>query len=118
MGTEEETRSRPSGVARDSPPRTLLLEVYGPLARSDLPGLYARTCSLLRQDEIDLVLCSVAGIAPDAVAVEALARLQLAARRCGAEVRLHRASPELLEVVEFMGLTEALPEEGPLGPEA
>jgi ABC-type transporter Mla MlaB component len=98
--------------ARDRPiPCTLLLEVYGPLSRPDLPGLYARTCALLGEHEIDLVLCGVAGVAADAIAVEALARLQLAARRRGAEVRLSGASPELLELVDFMGLREALPEE-------
>ena len=110
--SEEEAPSRSYGVARGlPPPRTLVLEVHGPLARSDLPGLYARTCALLGEHEIDLVLCSVGEVAPDAVAVEALARLQLASRRRGAAVRLTEASPELLEVVEFMGLTEALPEE-------
>lgn len=90
-------------------PRTLVLEVYGPLARSDLPGLYARTCKLLDEHEVDLIQCGVGGLAPDAVAVEALARLQLAARGRGAEVRLCEASPQLLEVVEFMGLSETLP---------
>jgi ABC-type transporter Mla MlaB component len=103
LSTREVSRGLP-------PPRTLILEVYGPLARSDLPGLYARTCRLLGEHEIDLVLCSVTRIAADAVAVEALARLQLAARRRGAKVRLHRASPELLDLVAFMGLREALPE--------
>ena len=91
-------------------PRTLILEVSGPLARSDLPGLYARVCTLLSEREVDVVLCGLAGIAPDAVAVEALARLQLAARRCGAEVRLHGASPALREVVDFMGLADTLPD--------
>jgi ABC-type transporter Mla MlaB component len=103
----------PSARARVTgpPARTLLLEVWGPLARTDLEGLYARTCALLAEHETDLVLCGVAGVDPDAVAVEALARLQLDARRRGAEVRLHGASPELLQVVDFMGLAEVLPEE-------
>ena len=94
-----------------APPRTLVLEVRAPLARSDLPGLYARTCALLGEREVEVVLCGVAGIAPDAVAVEALARLQLAARRAGAEVRVFGASRALRELIEFMGLGEVLPEE-------
>lgn len=94
-----------------APPRTLTVEVKGPLARSDLPGLYARVCALLAVREVDVVLCGVTGVAADAVAVDALARLQLAARRRGAEVRLHGASSELRQVVAFMGLAEALPDE-------
>jgi anti-anti-sigma regulatory factor len=40
--------------------------------------------------------------------VDALARLQLTARRSGARVRLCNASPELLELADFMGLKEVL----------
>ncbi len=99
-----------SGGVSSAPPRTLMVEVYGPLARSDLTGLYTRTCRLLREHEIQLVLCSVAGVSADAVAVEALARLKLAAGRRGAEVRLVEASVELVKLVDLMGLAEALPE--------
>jgi ABC-type transporter Mla MlaB component len=44
----------------------------------------------------------------DVGTVDALARLQLTARRSGACVRLCNASPELLELVDFMGLNEVL----------
>jgi ABC-type transporter Mla MlaB component len=44
----------------------------------------------------------------DAGTVDALARLQLTARRSGACVRLCNASAELLELVEFMGLKYVL----------
>ena len=40
--------------------------------------------------------------------VDALARLQLAARRHGCQVRLRHASSELLELVTFMGLSDVL----------
>ena len=91
------------------PASTLVLEVWGPLARSDLTGLYARACALLSEREVEVVICRVAGLAADAVAVEALSCLQLAARRRGAEVRLSGASLAMREVVEFMGLAEVLP---------
>ena len=45
----------------------------------------------------------------DAVTVDALARLQVAARRCGCEVRLQGASRELRDLVAFMGLDDVLP---------
>jgi ABC-type transporter Mla MlaB component len=66
-------------------------------------------CALLRASG-DVVACDVAGVAPDAVTVDALARLQLAARRLGCDVRLRNASAPLLEVVELMGLTHVLAE--------
>ena len=55
-----------------------------------------------------MAFCDVAGIEPDAVTVDALARLQLAARRYGCQVRLRGASRELLELVAFMGLADVL----------
>ena len=78
-------------------------------SRADLPGLCERVCALLRTSS-DIVVCDVASVAPDAVTVDALARLQLAARRLGCEVRLRHASAPLLEVVELMGLTHVLAE--------
>ena len=50
------------------------------------------------------------GVEPDAVTVDALARLQLAARRLGCQVRLRNASDELRELVAFMGLCDVLPD--------
>ena len=52
----------------------------------------------------------VNGVEPDAVTVDALARLQLAAQRHSCQVRLRDASPELLELVAFMGLSDVLPD--------
>ena len=54
------------------------------------------------------LVCDVHALAPDAAAVDALARLQLAARRVGLEVRLRRASPELCCLIGFVGLAEVL----------
>ena len=54
------------------------------------------------------IRCDLRGVLPDAVIVDALARLQLAARRHGCRLRLCNASKELLELVAFMGLAEVL----------
>ena len=91
-------------------PRTIAFAVRGPIARSDLPGLCDRVCALFARGRPELALCDVSGVDPDAVTVDALARLQLAARRAGCQVRLRRASDELLELVGFMGLTDVLPD--------
>jgi ABC-type transporter Mla MlaB component len=57
-----------------------------------------------------VVFCDVQGVTADAVTVDALARLQLAARRCQCQVRLRGASKELRELVDFMGLRDVLPD--------
>ena len=44
----------------------------------------------------------------DLRSVERLARLQLAARRSGVELRLTRVPEELRELITFVGLAEAL----------
>ena len=82
--------------------------IWGPIARDDLPGLCDRVCALLREHEPELARCDVRGVDVDAVTVDALARLQLAARRQGCQVRLRHASTELRELVSFMGLDDVL----------
>jgi hypothetical protein len=54
--------------------------------------------------ESPVVLCDVSRSRPDAETVDALARLLLNARRRGYSVRLCNASPQLLELIDFMGL--------------
>jgi ABC-type transporter Mla MlaB component len=87
----------------------LTFAVHGPIARADLPGLCDRVCALLERSAAAVALCDVSGVEPDAVTVDALARLQLAARRHGCRVRLRNASSELLELLAFMGLSDVLP---------
>jgi len=89
-------------------PRCIAFAIWGPIRRDDLPGLCARLCRLLADGQADVALCDVRGVAPDAVTVDALARLQLAARRHGCVVRLLNTSGELRALVAFMGLTAVL----------
>jgi ABC-type transporter Mla MlaB component len=91
-------------------PRVFTFAVYGPIVRSDLTGLCARIGGLLRASGADVAHCDVAGVPPDAVTVDALARLQLAARRFGCRIHLRNASSELARLVDFMGLEDVLPE--------
>jgi ABC-type transporter Mla MlaB component len=85
--------------------------IRGPIARSDLDGLCDRVCRLLERSDAARAVCDVHGLAADAVAVDALARLQLAARHHGCRVVLRRASDELRDLVAFMGLQDVLPEQ-------
>jgi ABC-type transporter Mla MlaB component len=94
----------------DSGPNSVAFAIYGPINRTDLPGLCERVCGLLSDSGAEVALCDVTGVDPDAVTVDALARLQLAARRHGCQVRLRQASDELLELVAFMGVRDVLPD--------
>jgi ABC-type transporter Mla MlaB component len=93
-----------------SPPSTITFAIRGPLVREDLPELYERVCALLGGvgAGADVAVCDVQGIAADAVSVDALARLQLAARRHRCRIELRHASPELRELIAFMGLEDVL----------
>jgi ABC-type transporter Mla MlaB component len=57
------------------------------------------------------MLWDVKGLKADAATVDALARLQLAARRQGRSITLLGASEELRALIAFMGLQEVLPAE-------
>ena len=64
-----------------------------------------------------LFTCDVRRMPADALTVDILARLHVAARRRGWELRIEHASPELHELVDFMGLggvvvVEGQPEKG------
>jgi hypothetical protein len=56
------------------------------------------------------IVCDAGAIsAPDVGTVDVLARLSLGARRHGFELRLRNASAALLELIAFVGLSDALP---------
>ena len=54
--------------------------------------------------ESPVVLCDVSHARPDALTVDVLARMLLTARRRGYSLRLCNPSPQLLELIDFMGL--------------
>ena len=88
--------------------QTIAFAIWGPIAREHLPGLCDRICALLHESGATTAFCDVTGVEPDAVTVDALARLQVAAGRLGCTVRLRNASPGLRELVALMGLCDVL----------
>ena len=54
------------------------------------------------------IVCDASALDPDALTIDALARLQLSSRRFGLEIRLRHASNELRELLAFVGLDEVL----------
>lgn len=89
----------------DPEPGSIVVVIGEPLGHADVPLLCARLRTLLERSDADLVVCDLAALAhADLGTVDALARLQLTARRLGRRVRLRRASPELRELLAFVGL--------------
>jgi ABC-type transporter Mla MlaB component len=83
--------------------------ISGPIVPDHIPGLCRRFRTLVEGSDADLVLCDVSALVePDAVAVDALARLQLTARSLGREVRLLHTCGELRELLDLMGLSGVL----------
>jgi len=88
--------------------RPVAVTIRGPLQRTDLPGLYNRVCALFTANRGAMLVCDVTEVRVDAVAIEALARLQLGARRHGCTVRLLSAPRELMDLASFMGLQDVV----------
>lgn len=99
------------GMARqDGGGRTVTFVVHGPIRPSDIPGLCARARALMAPGDVELVVCDVAGLVrADGVTLDALARLQLAARRRGCRVAIRNASIDLLALLGLAGLSDIVP---------
>jgi ABC-type transporter Mla MlaB component len=91
-----------------SQPRTVGFAIGGRLARADLPALCERVSAVLDTSGAAVAVCDVSKADADAVTVDALARLQLTARRRGATIQLARVSSDLLDLLAFAGLAEVL----------
>jgi ABC-type transporter Mla MlaB component len=87
-------------------PQPVVFSVRGPIATGDLAGLCERVCGILSASGASFAVCEVDGIDPSAATVDALCRLQLAARRLGIRISLRGASSELRDLVAFMGLED------------
>jgi ABC-type transporter Mla MlaB component len=83
--------------------------VRGPISRVDILGMGERLRRCLSSCASDVVVCDVCTLTdPDLDTVDALARLQLIARRQGAQIVLRNAPPELKELLAFAGLDDVV----------
>ncbi len=87
-----------------------MFAIDGPIARTSLPTLCDQVSQLIDTTGAEVAFCDVSEVEPDAVTVDALARLRVTARRRGCQARLRGASSELLELLAFMGLLDVLQE--------
>ena len=95
------------------PPRdfaTLVIVIRGRVGPDGVESICRRMAPLLVRGDCRRLVCDVHGVEePDAATMDGLARLQLAAGRMGCRVHLARASGELEELLDLIGLREVLP---------
>ncbi|MET9493284.1 STAS domain-containing protein [Streptomyces sp. NPDC006552] len=85
--------------------------VAGPIRPGDTPQLCDRVRAARQRAPAGdpTVICDVSGVTgTDFATVDALARMQLAARRVGGRLRLRDPSPALVRLLTLTGLAEAL----------
>ena len=67
-----------------------------------------RTVVVVVRGDVEVVPGQVVGLRPDLALVDALARLQLAARRLGCSVRLRDPCEQLRELLDLVGLADVV----------
>jgi ABC-type transporter Mla MlaB component len=106
-------------------PDSAVLVLEGRIAPDDIAGLCRRLGALLAEGRTGRVVIDVAGLSdPDVSTVDAVARLQLTAKRAGSSVELRHACERLRELLALVGLTDVVPcaggssePDGPDGPD-
>ncbi|MBK3632862.1 STAS domain-containing protein [Streptomyces sp. MBT97] len=107
-------------VEATTPP---VLTLTGPVTRPRVAWLVDDVRALMEAAGAPVVVCDVAAIGPPGLlAVDLLARLQLAARRAGGHIRLRAPDPALRALLDLVGLRfevegQAEEREPPLGVE-
>jgi ABC-type transporter Mla MlaB component len=87
-----------------------VLVIAGRVTPETIAGLCARVRTLLADPDLDGLTCDLSGVVePDAAALEALARMQLTARRLGRSIRLRHVRPEMRALLTLAGLTDVVP---------
>jgi hypothetical protein len=87
-----------------------VLAVRGRIDPGDVESLVARVEAALDGSAAGPVTCDVAGLLdPDLVAIDALARIQLAARARGRTVRLRDPTRQLTGLLVLCGLWDVFP---------
>ncbi len=90
-------------------PGIAVVRLNGRIDRVDSAALCERVRAVVVVGRTELVICDVGGlVAPDAAAVDALARMQLTAHRLGCSLGVRHACPVLVELIVLSGLADVL----------
>src|SRR5215210_3435755 len=100
----------PRALRPPSGPRSIVLDVRSAIAGAGVPALCERVRVLLAAGVVEVITCEVGGLMqPEPGSLDALARLQLTARRLGRSIRLRHPRPELRDLLGVTGLCTELP---------
>ncbi|WP_190033306.1 STAS domain-containing protein [Streptomyces fructofermentans] len=95
----------PPGLPHVDAMTPAVLVLPGPVARDEIPRLCEAVRARLRSTGAGVVICDVAGLGPPGLTtVDALARLELTARRAGGHIRLRGPDPALRALLALVGL--------------
>lgn len=107
----------PAGLLSVDSVEPAVLVLPGLVTRDEVPRLCEAVRALLGTTGAGVVVCDVAGLGPPGLtAVDALARMELAARRAGGRIRLAGPDPALRALLDLVGLRfETCDGAGPAG---
>ena len=96
---------------QSDPGTPILVVVRGPIAPSAVPVLCEFVRDLIvKSHDATRVTCDVSALSnPDEVALDALVRLQLTARRLGTSIELRNPRGDLVDLLAAAGLSDVLP---------
>ncbi|MET8412165.1 STAS domain-containing protein [Streptomyces sp. NPDC005195] len=95
----------PAGLPPVDAMTPAVLVLPAPVTRDEVPRLCDDVRARLAATGGGVVVCDVAGLGPPGLAtVEALARMELAARRAGGRIRLRDPAPPLRALLDLVGL--------------
>lgn len=102
------------------PQRPIEIVLHSRIAPAAIPVLCELVHDLiLKSHETAGVTCDVSALGtPDEIALDALMRLQLTARRLGTSIHLRNARGDLVDLLAVAGLSDVLPLVAGLGLEA
>lgn len=99
-----------AGGPEPAVPSTTAVLAIGPvIARTDIGALCEQLIALLHRSGAAVVICDVGAITdPNAVTVDAVARLNLTALRLGRRMRLYRVCERLQDLLALTGLSDVV----------
>ncbi|MEV5787279.1 STAS domain-containing protein [Streptomyces sp. NPDC052287] len=95
----------PAGLPTVDAMTPAVLVLPAPVTRDEVPRLCDDVRARLAATGGGVVVCDVAGLGPPGLTtVDALARMELAARRAGGRIRLRDPAPPLRALLDLVGL--------------